>query len=86
MLNSEIRLCIKSENLLNIVYYLSVAISLALCIKFNNILCITLIIIHILYIIADTINDMIFKNFAENERRKTLLSNAYGSELTNKKQ
>lgn len=85
MLNSEIRLCIKSENLLNIFYYLSVAISLALCIKFNNIVCITLIIIHILYIIADTINDMIFKNFAENERRKTLLSNAYGSELTNKK-
>ena len=28
---------------------------------------------------------MIFKNFAENERRKTLLSNAYGSELTDKK-
>jgi len=28
---------------------------------------------------------MILKNYAENERRKTLLSNAYGSELTNKK-
>ena len=83
--DKDFRLCIKSENLLSIFYYLSVAISLALCIKFNNIVCITLIIIHILYIIEDTINDMIFKNFAENERRKTLLSNAYGSELTNKK-
>lgn len=83
--DKDFRLCIKLENLLIILYYVSVAISLILCIKFNNILCITLIIIHILYFMADTINDMIFKNFAENERRKTLISNAYGSELTDKK-
>lgn len=79
------RLCIKLENLLSIFYYVSVFISLIICIKFNDILCITLIIIHVLYIMADAINDIIFKSFAENERRKTLLSNAYGSELTDKK-
>ena len=83
--DKDFRLCIKLENLLSILYYVSTVISLILCIKFNNILCITLIIIHILYIMADTINDMIFKNFAENERRKTLISDAYGSELTDKK-
>ena len=83
--DKDFRLCIKLEKLLSIFYYVSVVISLILSIKFNNILCVTLIVLHILYIIGDTINDMIFKNFAENERRKTLLSNAYGSELTDKK-
>lgn len=83
--DKDFKLCIKLENLLSIFYYVSIVISLIICIKFNDILCITLIIIHILYIIADAINDIIFKNFAENERRKTLLSNAYGSELTDKK-
>lgn len=83
--DKDFRLCVKLEKLLSIFYYVSIAISLILCIKFNDVLCITLIIIHILYIISDTINDMIFKNFAENERRKTLLSNAYGIELTDKK-
>lgn len=83
--DKDFRLCIKLENLLSIFYYVSVFISLIICIKFNDILCITLIIIHVLYIMADAINDIIFKNFAENERRKTLLSNAYGSELTDKK-
>ncbi len=83
--DKDFRLCIKLENLLSIFYYVSVFISLIICIKFNDILCITLIIIHVLYIMADAINDIIFKSFAENERRKTLLSNAYGSELTDKK-
>lgn len=83
--DKDFRLCIKLENLLSIFYYVSIVISLIICIKFNDILCITLIIIHVLYIIGDAINDIIFKNFAENERRKTLLSNAYGSELTDKK-
>ena len=83
--DKDFRLCIKLENLLSIFYYVSIVISLIICIRFNDILCITLIIIHILYIMADSINDIIFKNFAENERRKTLISNAYGSELTDKK-
>lgn len=83
--DKDFRLCTKLENLLSIFYYVSVVISLIICIKFNDILCITLIIIHVLYIIADAINDIIFKNFAENERRKTLLSNACGVELTDKK-
>lgn len=83
--DKDFKLCIKLENLLSIFYYVSIVISLIMCIKFNDILCITLIIIHILYIIAEAINDIIYKNFAENERRKTLLSNACGSELTDKK-
>lgn len=83
--DKDFKLCIKLEKLLTIFYYLSVILSLTLCFKYNTILCVALIIIHILYIIADTINDLIFKNFAENERRKTLLSNAYGIELTDKK-
>lgn len=80
--DKDFRLCIKLENLLSMFYYVSVVISLIICIKFNDILCITLIIIHVLYIIAEAINDIIFKNFAENERRKTLLSNAWKIELT----
>lgn len=83
--DKDFRLCIKLEKLLSIFYYVSAVLSLILCIRFNIILCITLIIIHILYIIADSINDVIFKNFAENERRKTLLSNAFGNVLTDKR-
>lgn len=83
--DKDFKLCIKLEKLLTMFYYFSVVLSLILCVNFNIILCIALIIIHILYIIADTINDLIFKNYAENERRKTLLSNAYGIELTDKK-
>ncbi len=83
--DKDFKLCIKIEKLLSIIYYVSVILSLILCIKFNIILCIALIIIHILYIIADTINDVIFKNFAEDERRKTLLSDSFGNALTDKK-
>lgn len=83
--DKDFKLCIKLENLLSKFYYVSVIISLILCVKFNNLLCVSLIVLHVLYIIADTLNDMIFKNFAENERRKTLISNAYGSDLTDKK-
>ena len=71
--DKDFRLCIKLENLLSIFYYFSIVISLIICFKFTNILCITLIIIHVLYIIGDALNNIIFKNFAENERRKTLL-------------
>ena len=83
--DKDFQLCIKLENLLSKFYYVSVIISLILCVKFNNILCVSLIVLHVLYIIADTLNDVVFKNFAENERRKTLISNAYGSDLTDKK-
>ena len=66
--DKDFRLCIKLEKLLSIFYYVSVVISLILSIKFNNILCVTLIVLHILYIIGDTINDMIFKNFEPNSK------------------
>lgn len=83
--DKDFKLCIKLEKILSIFYYVSIVLSLILCIKFNIIICITLIIIHILYIIAESINDILFKNFAENERRKTLLSNSFGNVLTDKR-
>ena len=45
--DKDFKLCIKLEKILSIFYYVSIVLSLILCIKFNIIICITLIIIHI---------------------------------------
>lgn len=66
--DKNFKLCIKLENLLS--YYVSIVISLIICIKSNDILCITLIIIHVLYIIADAINDIIFKTLLKPKEEK----------------
>ena len=68
--DKNFKLCIKLENILSIFYYVSIVISLIICIKSNDILCITLIIIHVLYIIADAINDIIFKTLLKPKEEK----------------
>lgn len=78
-------ICEFFEKILVVIYVVSMIISLILCFKFNNLMCILLIICHIFYVIFDTFNDMILKNYAENERRKTLLANSFDANITEKK-
>lgn len=77
--------CIALEKDLLILYIISLILSLILCFIFNNVICTLLILVHVFYIAIDTFNDIILKNYAENERRKTLLSNSFNSNLTEKK-
>lgn len=74
--------CILLDSILSKLFVVSVIISIILHFAKNDILCVGLIVIHIIYILIDLINDVIYKNYAEDERRKTLLSNAFSKDLS----
>lgn len=84
--SKDFDICTNIEKTLYILYYISVILTISICIiSFNEIICYFLIIIHIIYVILNAMNDLLFKNNAESERRKALLSNSFNSNLTNRK-
>lgn len=72
------------EKLINIVFWINVFLSIILLIdfKFRNLTVFINIILSILYVVLDNINELYFKNEAENERRKSLIKESFGINTT----
>ena len=83
--NKNYTICIYLNKITNIIFILSILLSTIICFKYMEFISIILIVIHILYFIVNTANDILFINIAEDERRKTLLSNAFNVDLSDKK-
>ena len=81
----EYKKSIKNEKILTLLFWTILIISLI------NIFCVfefityLLIILNIIYVIISFYDDIIIKNNAESERRKTLISDAFCANLTSKK-
>lgn len=84
-IDKDFNICLKIEKFLYFIYYMSIIISLVLCFDFSKELCLVLIVAHVLYVLLNATNDLIFKNYAESESRKTILSNSHKTNLTSKK-
>lgn len=82
--NKDYNICEKANNLISILYFIIVVISIILLFTSKQFLEIILIMIHIFYFIISTLNDIILFNYAEEERLKTSISNAYNIKLTSK--
>ena len=78
----------KSTNIevfLKCIYFLIFSISVLNIFYEKDFIIYTLIIFNIIYISMSLLDDMIIKNKADSELRKTLLENAFSSDLTSKK-
>lgn len=76
---------IKNENILTLLFIVILVISVINIFYTHEILIYILIIINLIYVIISIYDDMIMKNKAESERRKTLLSHAFSINITSKK-
>ena len=83
--NNDYERCLFLNKILQILFYLSIVLSFTLCFKYIEIICITLIILHLAHFIIGITNDLFLFNKAEYERRKTNLANAFNTNLTEKK-
>ena len=81
--------CNKITRCANILFFLNFVVTFSLLydfeIKIKNILIVVSIIFNLLYILVDNLNELYFKNKAENERRKSLIKESYDIEITSKK-
>lgn len=81
--------CSKNENIMLIIYMINVVIMILICFNTNscisNVLNYGLIVINIIYITLNCFTDMILKNRAENELRKTMISNSFNVNITTTK-
>lgn len=81
----DYKICEKINLSLLIIYIINLLLSFLLLLCESNIIVNILIVTHIIYFIISSINDMILFNFAESERLKTNISNAYDIDLSVKK-
>ena len=81
--------CSKNENIMLNIYILNIVLMLLICFNKDkvvfNILNYGLIIINIIYIILSGYTDIILKNKAESELRKTMIANSFGIDITTTK-
>lgn len=81
--------CSKNENIMLFIYIINIFFMILLCFDIDDtastISNYILIILNILYILLSGYNDMILKNKAENELRKTMISNSFNINITNTK-
>lgn len=81
--------CSKNENIMLSIYVVNIILMLLICFckdnSISNILNYGLIIVNIIYIAISGYTDIILKNKAENELRKTMISNSFNINITNTK-
>lgn len=81
--------CSKNENIMLSIYVVNIILMLLICFCkdnfISNILNYGLIIVNIIYIAISGYTDIILKNKAENELRKTMISNSFNINITNTK-
>lgn len=81
----DYKICEKINLSLLMIYIINFLLSFLLLFFESNIIVNILIVTHIIYFIISSINDMILFNFAESERLKTNISNAYDIDISMKK-
>ena len=78
--------CSNNENIMLCIYVVNISLMLLICFckdsSISSILNYGLIIINIIYIVVSGYTDIILKNKAENELRKTMISNSFGINIT----
>lgn len=78
--------CSNNENIMLGIYAINIILMLLICFckdsSISSILNYGLIIINIIYIIISGYTDIILKNKAENELRKTMIANSFGINIT----
>lgn len=78
--------CSKNENIMLSIYVVNIILMLLICFckdnSISNILNYGLIIMNIIYIAISGYTDIILKNKAENELRKTMISNSFNINIT----
>lgn len=81
--------CSKNENIMLSIYVVNIILMLLICFckdnSISNILNYGLIIVNIIYIAISGYTDIILKNKAENELRKTMISNSFNINITTTK-
>ena len=81
--------CSKNENIMLSIYVVNIILMLLICFckdnSISNILNYGLIIVNIIYITISGYTDIILKNKAENELRKTMISNSFNINITTTK-
>ena len=81
--------CSKNENIMLSIYVVNIILMLLICFckdnSISNILNYGLIIVNIIYIAISGYTDIILKNKAENELRKTMISNSFNINITTNK-
>lgn len=81
--------CSKNEDIMLVIYIVNILFMILVCCDIKEeIICILnygLIVLNIAYIIISGYNDMFLKNKAENELRKTMISNSFNINITKTK-
>lgn len=81
--------CSKNENIMIVIYVLNIFFMVLVCYEINevlsNIINYILIILNIIYIVLSGYNDLILKNKAEGELRKTMIANSFDVNITTTK-
>lgn len=83
--NIEYKKSIKNENILTLLFWTILIFSLINIFYVCESIIYLLIILNVIYVIINFYGDIIVKNNAESERRKTLISDAFCINLTSKK-
>ena len=83
--DEEYKKSIKNENRLALLFIVILIFSIINIFYSHEFIIYLLIVLNLIYVIMSLYDDMIVKNKAESERRKTLLSNAFSINLTSKK-
>lgn len=76
---------IKNENNLSLLFFGIIVITIINIFLTNEYIIYLLIVLNLIYVAISLYNDMIVKNSAESERRKTLLAHAFSINITSKK-
>ena len=78
--------CSNNENIMLSIYVVNIILMLLICFckdsSISTILNYGLIIVNIIYVVISGYTDIILKNKAENELRKTMISNSFGINIT----
>lgn len=76
---------IKNENNLSLLFFGIIVITIINIFLTNEYIIYLLIVLNLIYVAISLYNDMIVKNSAESEGRKTLLAHAFSINITSKK-